>query len=414
MPDYKYTAIDRTGSQTSGRIEAANDEQARQKLMAKGLMVTTLASDAGAAKPAAAPAAPAKPGFSFGAKVTQNDVTIMTRQLATLITAGLPLLRALELITKQERNPAFKAILANVAESVSQGNNLSEALQAHPKVFDKLFVNMIRAGEAGGVLDKVLDRLAKFREKAERIQKKVKSAMVYPGVVMSVAIIIVYILMVKVVPSFQKLLDGQKTEMPPLTKFVIGISQLLTVYWWATPILVFGIYFALKTWLSTEKGKQIFDQIIFRLPKVGTFVQIVSVSRFARTFGTLMASGVPILQSISITRDTLDNVVIAKSLERVHDRVRDGEPLSVPLEQSGVFPQMVTSMIQVGEETGQLPEMLNRVADIYDEEVDNAVTALTSIIEPVLIVFLAVVVGAIVLAMFLPLIALITKMTGGG
>ena len=414
MPDYKYTAIDRTGSQTSGRIEAANDEQARQKLMAKGLMVTTLASDAGAAKPAAASAAPAKPGFSFGAKVTQNDVTIMTRQLATLITAGLPLLRALELITKQERNPTFKIILGNVAESVSQGNNLSEALQAHPKVFDRLFVNMIRAGEAGGVLDKVLDRLAKFREKAERIQKKVKSAMVYPGVVMSVAIIIVYILMVKVVPSFQKLLDGQKTQMPPLTQFVVGISKLLTVYWWATPILVFGIYFGLKTWLSTEKGKELFDRVIFRLPKVGAFVQIVSVSRFARTFGTLMASGVPILQSISITRDTLDNVVIAKSLERVHDRVRDGEPLSVPLEQSGVFPQMVTSMIQVGEETGQLPEMLNRVADIYDEEVDNAVTALTSIIEPVLIVFLAVVVGTIVLAMFLPLIALITKMTGGG
>ena len=414
MPDYKYTAIDRNGAQTSGKIEATNDEQARQKLMAKGLMVTTLANDAGSAKPTAAPTAPAKGGFTFGSKVSQNDVTIMTRQLATLIVAGLPLLRALELITKQERNPAFKVILANVADSVSQGNNLSEAMQAHPKVFDKLFVNMIRAGEAGGVLDKVLDRLAKFREKAERIQKKVKSALVYPGVVMSVAIIIVYILMVKVVPSFQKLLDGQKTEMPPLTKLVIGISQLLTVYWWATPILVFGVYFLLKQWLSTEKGKELFDRMIFRLPKVGTFVQIVSVSRFARTFGTLMASGVPILQSISITRDTLDNVVIAKSLERVHDRVRDGEPLSVPLEQSGVFPQMVTSMIQVGEETGQLPEMLNRVADIYDEEVDNAVTALTSIIEPVLIVFLAVVVGAIVLAMFLPLIALITKMTGGG
>ena len=242
MPEYKYTAIDRNGAQASGKIEAANDEQARQKLMAKGLMVTTLANDGGSAKPAATQAAPAKAGFSFGAKVSQNDVTVMTRQLATLIVAGLQLLRALELITKQERNPAFKAILANVAESVSQGNNLSEALQAHPKVFDKLFVNLIRAGEAGGVLDKVLDRLAKFREKAERIQKKVKSAMVYPGVVMSVAIIIVYILMVKVVPSFQKLLDGQKTQMPPLTQFVVGISKLLTVYWWATPILVFGIY----------------------------------------------------------------------------------------------------------------------------------------------------------------------------
>jgi len=414
MPEYKYTAIDRNGAQTTGKIEATNDGQARQKLMAKGLMVTTLVGDGGAAnQSASAPSAPAKKSFGFGAKVTQDDVTVMTRQLATLITAGLPLLRALELIHKQERNPIFKAVLADIAASVSQGNNLSEALQAHPKVFDKLFVNMVRAGEAGGVLDKVLDRLAKFREKAQRIQKKVKSAMVYPGVVMSVAVIIVYILMVKVVPSFQKLLSAQKMNLPPLTQFVVGISRALTDFWYVTPVVLFGLYFGTKSWLATEKGKEIFDRVIFRLPKIGTFVQIVSVSRFARTFGTLMASGVPILQSISITRDTLDNVVIAKSLERVHDRVRDGEPLSVPLEQSGVFPQMVTSMIQVGEETGQLPEMLNRVADIYDEEVDNAVTALTSIIEPVLIVFLAVVVGTIVLAMFLPLIALITKMTGG-
>jgi type IV pilus assembly protein PilC len=414
MPDYKYTAIDRNGAQTSGKIDASSDEQARQKLMARGLMVTSLASDNGAGKAAIAAPSAKKSSFSFGkGKVTPDDVTTMTRQLATLIIAGLPLLRALELIHKQERNPAFKAVLQNVAESVSQGNNLSEALQAHPKVFDKLFVNMVRAGEAGGVLDKVLDRLAKFREKAQRIQKKVKSAMVYPGVVMSVAIIIVYVLMVKVVPAFQKLLDGQKTQMPALTQFVVGISKFLTEYWYATPVIIAALYFAAKTWLSSDKGKEIFDRIIFRLPKVGTFMQIVSVSRFARTFGTLMASGVPILQSIMITRDTLDNVVIANSLVRVHDRVRDGEPLSVPLEQTGVFPQMVTSMIQVGEETGQLPEMLNRVADIYDEEVDNAVTALTSIIEPILIVFLAVVVGTIVLAMFLPLIALITKMTGG-
>ena len=414
MPEYKYSAIDRNGAQTSGKIEAASDEQARQKLMARGLMVTTLASDGGAAKAVVTSSAPKKSGFTFGAKVSPEDVTTMTRQLATLIIAGLPLLRALELIHKQERNPYFKEVLGNIADSVSQGNNFSEALQAHPKVFDRLFVNMVKAGEAGGVLDKVLDRLAKFREKAQRIQKKVKAAMVYPGVVVTVAIVIVYILMVKVVPSFEKMLDGQKADLPSLTKYVVMFSKLLTEFWYITPVAIFGIYSGLKWWLSTPKGKEIFDRIVFKLPKIGTFVQIVSVSRFARTFGTLMASGVPILQSITITRDTLDNVVIAKSLERVHDRVRDGEPLSVPLEQSGVFPQMVTSMIQVGEETGQLPEMLNRVADIYDEEVDNAVTALTSIIEPVLIVFLAVVVGTIVLAMFLPLIALITKMTGGG
>lgn len=413
MPEYKYSAIDRSGAQTTGKIEAASDEQARQKLMARGLMVTSLVGDTGAAKPVvAAPAAPKK-SFSFGSKVSAEDVTTMTRQLATLIVAGLPLLRALELIHKQERNPHFKEVLGMIAESVSQGNNLSEALAAHPKVFDRLFVNMVKAGEAGGVLDKVLDRLAKFREKSQRIQKKVKSAMVYPGVVVSVAVVIVYILMVKVVPSFQKLLSSQKLALPPLTQFVVGISTALTDYWYVTPFVLFGGYYGMKLWLSSPKGKEIFDRVIFKLPKIGGFVQIVSVSRFARTFGTLMASGVPILQAITITRDTLDNVVIASSLERVHDRVRDGEPLSIPLEQTGVFPQMVTSMIQVGEETGQLPEMLNRVADIYDEEVDNAVTALTSIIEPVLIVFLAVVVGAIVLAMFLPLIALITKMTGG-
>jgi type IV pilus assembly protein PilC len=412
MPEYKYNAIDRNGAQTTGKIEAPNDEQARQKLMARGLMVTSLVGDTGAAKPVTA-AAPAKKSFSFGSKVSAEDVTTMTRQLATLIVAGLPLLRALELIHKQERNLHFKSVLGMIAESVSQGNNLSEALAAHPKVFDRLFINMVKAGEAGGVLDKVLDRLAKFREKAQRIQKKVKSAMVYPGVVVSVAVVIVYILMVKVVPSFQKLLSSQKLALPPLTQLVVGISTALTDYWYVTPFVIFGIYYGMKLWLSSTKGKELFDRIIFKLPKIGGFVQIVSVSRFARTFGTLMASGVPILQAINITRDTLDNVVIANSLERVHDRVRDGEPLSIPLEQTGVFPQMVTSMIQVGEETGQLPEMLNRVADIYDEEVDNAVTALTSIIEPVLIVFLAVVVGAIVLAMFLPLIALITKMTGG-
>ena len=413
MPEYKYNAIDRNGAQTTGKIEAPTDEQARQKLMARGLMVTSLVGDTGAAKPVVAAAAAPKKSFSFGSKVSAEDVTTMTRQLATLIVAGLPLLRALELIHKQERNPHFKDVLGMIAESVSQGNNLSEALAAHPKVFDRLFVNMVKAGEAGGVLDKVLDRLAKFREKSQRIQKKVKSAMVYPGVVVSVAVVIVYILMVKVVPSFQKLLSSQKLALPPLTQLVVGISTALTDYWYVTPFVIFGIYYGRKLWLSSPKGKEIFDRIIFKLPKVGGFVQIVSVSRFARTFGTLMASGVPILQAITITRDTLDNVVIASSLERVHDRVRDGEPLSIPLEQTGVFPQMVTSMIQVGEETGQLPEMLNRVADIYDEEVDNAVTALTSIIEPVLIVFLAVVVGAIVLAMFLPLIALITKMTGG-
>ncbi|MDR2981116.1 MAG: type II secretion system inner membrane protein GspF [Puniceicoccales bacterium] len=416
MAKFKYTAIDSQGKQVSGRIDAPSDEKARAKLTSQRLMVTSLASEGGASAAAKASGGgkAKKKGFSFGGKVSKETIAVFTRQLATLLQAGLPLLRALEILQKQEKLPALKSALANICENVQTGNNLSDAMSQHPKMFDRLFVNMVRAGEAGGVLDTVLDRLAMFMEKSVKIQKKVKSAMVYPAVVVTVAIIIVYVLMVKVVPAFQKMLDGQKgASMPKLTEIVVGISDLLVEYWYVTPVAVIGVYVIVKAWLSSRTGKKIFDSMIFRIPKIGPFVTIVSVSRFARTFGTLMASGVPILQALTITRDTMSNVVLADSLSQVHDRVRDGESLSVPLEQTKVFPAMVTSMIQVGEETGQLPEMLNRVANNYDEEVDNAVGAMTSIIEPLLIVFLAVVVGTIVIAMFLPLIELIKKMTGG-
>jgi type IV pilus assembly protein PilC len=238
--------------------------------------------------------------------------------------------------------------------------------------------------------------------------------MIYPSVVVTVALGIVYLLMVKVVPSFTQMITNQKgMTMPPLTKMVIGISDVMTNYWYVLPVVIAAIYFGMTTWLSTPAGKKLFDNLIFKLPKIGPFVRVVAVSRFSRTFATLMASGVPILQAITITRDTMGNLVIADALTKVHDRVKDGEPLSVPLENTNVFPPMVVSMIQVGEETGQLPEMLNRVADTYDEEVDNTVGALTSIIEPILIVFLAVVVGTIVIAMFQPLIGLIQNMSSG-
>lgn len=407
MPKFKYTAVDKAGKQTSGKIDATNEQQARIKLTNKGLMVSQIAAEA--SKPAG------KGGLSFGKVLNKESLAVFTRQLATLLQAGLPLLKALYILRDQERNPRFKRVLQEITEQIESGNTLSESFAQHPKVFDRLYVNMIRAGEAGGVLDTVLDRLARFSEKALKIQKKVKSAMIYPSVVVTVAVGIVYLLMVKVVPSFQKMIEGQKgMVMPPLTQFVINTSKILTEYWYLPLVLIAVTYVGLKVWLSSPAGKRVFDALIFKLPRIGPFVRIVAVSRFARTFGTLMSSGVPILQTITITRETMGNVVIAEALDKVHDRVKEGEALSVPLEQTGVFPPMVISMIQVGEETGQMPEMLNRVADTYDEEVDNTVTALTSIIEPILIVFLAVAVGTIVIAMFQPLIGLIQNMAGGG
>jgi type IV pilus assembly protein PilC len=280
----------------------------------------------------------------------------------------------------------------------------------HGKTFDHLYINMIRAGEIGGVLDRVLDRLAMFMEKSLRLKKKIKSAMTYPIVVISIAFGIVYLLLVKVVPQFEEMLAKQKTQMPALTKVVVDLSKILIEYWWATPGAVIAIILVFKGITSNKKTKRLLDKLTFHLPKIGSFIVAAAVARFTRTFGTLMSSGVPILQALNITRDTMSNALLSEALTTVHDHVRDGEPLSTPLEQAKVFPAMVTSMVQVGEETGRLPEMLNRVADTYDEEVDNAVGAMTSIIEPLLIVFLAVVVGTIVLAMFLPLVALMETM----
>lgn len=407
MPKFKYTAIDKAGKQSAGKIDATNEEQARVKLQAKGLMISQI--NELAAKPSGS-----KDGFSFGAAISKEGLCTFTRQLATLLQAGLPLLKAMNLLRNQERNPAFKKVLTEICDQIESGNTLSDAFGQHPAIFDRLYINMIRAGEAAGVLETVLARLATFSEKSIKIQKKVKSAMIYPSVVVTVALGIVYLLMVKVVPSFEKMITGQKgMTMPPLTKIVINTSAVMTNYWYVLPVVIAAIYFGMKTWLSTPAGKKLFDNLVFKLPKIGPFVRVVAVSRFSRTFATLMASGVPILQAITITRDTMGNLVIADALTKVHDRVKDGEALSVPLENTNVFPPMVVSMIQVGEETGQLPEMLNRVADTYDEEVDNTVGALTSIIEPILIVFLAVVVGTIVIAMFQPLIGLIQNMSGG-
>jgi len=405
MAKFKYSAIDGNGKSVSGKIDAPNEAQARAKLVAQRLIVSTISEEGFSLGKKSS-----KKSAGYNKKISGEQLMVFTRQLATLLQAGLPLLRAMQILSDQEKNPVFKTALLNISENIQGGNSLSDALSQYPRMFDRLYINMIRAGEAGGVIDTVLDRLAMFQEKAMKIRKKVKSAMVYPTVVVSVAFVIVWVLLTFVVPSFQKMITSQGGTMPPLTQFVMDLGNALSNHWFLTIVLIAAVIFGIRFLFKNAKTKAALDRVVFKLPKIGSFVKIVTVSRFARTFGTLMASGVPILQAMTITRDTLDNVVLREALDRVHDRVRDGDTLAQPLEQSKVFPPMVCSMVQVGEETGQLPEMLNRVADNYDEEVDNAVGALTSIIEPLLIVFLAIVVGTIVIAMFMPIITIIQKM----
>jgi type IV pilus assembly protein PilC len=423
MPKFTYTAIDASGKQKTGKIVANSEDEANSKLSASGLMVSKLTVAAGAPARKGAPArgGAAKPkkagGISFGKPINEEGLTIFTRQLATLLQAGLPLLRSLEVMIRQEKNPRFRDILSQIADNVRSGNNLSDGLAQHPKVFEPIYVNMIRAGEAGGVLDVVLSRLARFMEKNLKTKKKVKSAMVYPIVVVCVAVVIVALLLIFIVPRFQKIFSDMLggAKLPMLTQWVINISNAITPKSLVGAVIMVGVIIAVivgfRLLVNSGPGAKAKDWLALNTPKIGELSSKAAVSRFTRTFGTLLSSGVPILQALQITRDIIGNSILSAALDRVHDRVRDGEPLAAPLEQQRVFPTMVTSMIDVGEETGELPEMLNRIADNYDEDVDNAVSSITSIIEPIMIVFLALVVGTIVIALFLPIIEIIKQLT---
>lgn len=417
MPKFKYTAIDANGKQKSGTVDAASEAEANSKLSAAGLMPTKLSAsgESTAAVRNTKDAKKKKKAGGFGKVIKPEELTIFTRQLATLLDAGLPLLRAIEVMIRQERNLRFKAVLEQIAEQVKSGNSFSDGLSQHPKIFDRLFVNMVRAGEAGGVLDVVLSRLAGFMEKALKTKKKVKSAMVYPVVVVGVAVSIVALLMVVVVPKFESIFEDMLggAALPGPTQLVIGISNFMQQQIVLTIGLIFGVIFGFKFFLRTSFGSRMFNWCAINLPKVGDLARKVNIARITRTFGTLLSSGVPILQAITITKDITGNAYYSDALSRIHDSVRDGESLSAPMQRESVFPNMVTSMVDVGEETGELAEMLNRIADNYDEDVDNAVNGITSIIEPVMIVFLAVVVGFIVIALFLPIVEIIQQLTGG-
>jgi type IV pilus assembly protein PilC len=428
MPRYNYVALDSRGNETKGSIEVGSQNEAIGRVKDMGLFPTKIneadKEEKGAAKKGKAKAAKPKSGKKGGAmniqikipflsgKVKPKVLTTFTRQLATLVDAGLPLLRGLRVLEKQERNATLKEILAQLATSIEGGSTFSEALAQHPKVFNRLFINMVKAGELGGVLEVVLKRLAEFSEKAQKIKGKVKAALFYPIAVLIVAIGIMVLLMVFVIPRFKEVFSGMGFKLPWFTTFVMEISDIIRYNFVRTTIGVAVVVVMFLLFIKTKFGRHLWDKFQLHVPVFGPVISKVAISRFTRTLGTLVSSGVPILQALTIVRETAGNVIVADAVNKVHESVKEGETITAPLEGSGVFPPMVVSMVDVGEQTGALPEMLMRIADDYDEQVDNAVSAMTSLLEPIMIVFLAVIVGSIVIAMFLPLIAMISNMSG--
>jgi len=422
MPRYNYVALDSRGQESGGTIEAESQSEAIGQLRQQGLFPKSLVEDGKGPKPKAKPAAKAGSGprkeikinipFLQRKTIKAKTLMIFTRQLATLIDAGLPLLRGLTVLGKQEPDPVLKGVIANIADSVQGGGTFSESLAGHPKIFTRLYVNMVKAGELGGVLELVLNRLAEFQEKAQKIKNKVVAAMFYPVIVLIIAILILIFLLVFIVPKFEtifnEMLNGK--PLPPLTLFVVNASNIVQNNLPLVAVIIVVFIFSYKMLARTKKGLEIIDTVKLRAPLFGDLTRKTAISRFSRTLGTLVTSGVPILQALNITRETAGNVIVANAIGRVHDSVKEGESIVQPLEASGVFPPMVVSMVDVGEETGQLPDMLLKVAEVYDDEIDTAVAGLTSMLEPIMIVMLAVIVGTIVIALFMPLISIITQM----
>jgi type IV pilus assembly protein PilC len=423
MARFNYVALDARGQEASGLLEAVSSSAAISQLRQAGYFPTSVIEEAisrpdgqEARRREATAARVTKPRAKKGIvlfqrkKVKSKILMIFTRQLATLIDSGLPLLRSLNVLANQERDKVLKNTIDKLADSVQGGSTFSDALALHPKIFNDLYVNMVKAGEVGGVLELVLTRLSEFQEKAAKIKNKVLSAMVYPIIVMTMAVGIMCFLLVFIVPRFEVIfhdLLGDK-PLPPVTRFVLGVSGFMQhdgLVILAAVVVIVVVYNFIN---RTRKGRLAIDTFKLRMPLFGNLNRKTAISRFARTLGTLVTSGVPILQALNITRETAGNAAIARAIARVHDSVKEGESIVQPMEASKMFPPMVVSMVDVGEETGKLPEMLLKVADVFDDEVDNAVAALTSMLEPIMIVFLAVIVGTIVLALFTPLISIIT------
>lgn len=418
MPTFTFEAMNSSGQEVKDSIEAGSHEEAIAKIRGKGYFPTKVREKAAKKKVGKKAAGPVevkkKMPLSFGG-VPRKQLVGFTRQLSTLQDAGLPILRSLQILEEQQKPGLLKAIIGGVADEVEGGGTLSDAMSKYPKAFDKLYVNMINAGELGGVLDLILARLADFMEKAAKLKKKVIGAMIYPAVVISIAVAIVSMIMIFVIPKFETIFRDFKVELPGITKLLLAISRwFANDYGWAyvlfSPII---ISVTLRLIRMSEGGKYATDLMLIKIPILGSIVAKSSIARFTRTLGTLISAGVPILDAINITKETSGNEVYARALLKVHDAIREGESMADPLRATKVCDAIVVNMIDVGEETGDLDKMLIKVADNYDSDVDVLVGSLISILEPLMVVVLGVIVGFIVIALFAPMIALIQTVSGG-
>jgi type IV pilus assembly protein PilC len=393
MPLFEYTAKNASNGQImKGQMQAQNRDEVVGHIRKNRLILVNIRE------------APKQLKFSFGQPgIKTRDIVIFTRQFATMINSGLPLVQSLSILASQTENKALKEVTKQVVFDVEAGNTLADAFSRHPKAFSGLFVNMVAAGEAGGILDTILLRLATFLEKNDALIRKVKSAMVYPAVIMSVAAIAITVLLIFVIPVFQSMFASVSMELPLPTRIVIGMSEFLIGYWWAIALGIGGAVFLVKQYYATPDGHKNIDKMLINSPVLGDVIRKSAVSRFTRTLGTLISSGVSILDGLEITAKTSGNRVIHDAVMESRASIAGGETIAAPLERSKVFPPMVISMIAVGEQTGGLDEMLSKIADFYDEEVDVAVGTLLSLMEPVMIVVLGVVVGGMVVAMYLPI-----------
>jgi len=402
MPVFTYKGTNRAGTTVSGEMNA-NNKAELQQLLRRQQITPTRMSEKG--KEFNLP--------TFGGGVKSKELAIFTRQFSVMIDAGLPLVQCLEILATQQENKTFQKVLTGTRTAVEGGSTLSAAMKQYPKVFDPLYSNMVEAGETGGILDTILQRLSTYIEKNVKLQRAVKSALVYPVGVLTIAAAVITLLLWKVVPIFATLFAGLGVDLPLPTKIVIGLSHFVgSIFGFLIFVGVIGMVAAIKVWYGTPGGKMVIDTVILKLPVLGVLMRKIAVARFTRTLGTLISSGVPILEGLDITAKTSGNAVIERALTQVRKSLEEGKSLTEPLKESEVFPGMVTQMIAVGEQTGAMDAMLQKIADFYEEEVDAAVKDLLTALEPIMIVFLGLVVGGVVISMYLPLFSLIGKLSG--
>ena len=415
MPTFQFEAMDQSGKEVRDSIDAATQEEAQQLIRQRGFFVTKISERS---KKQATKKAPTRKGgrrrkksFTIG-RISTKQLCTFTRQLSTLQDAGLPILRSLKILEGQCKPGVLKNSLADVVEDIESGSTLSEAFSKHPKAFDRLYCNMIKAGEAGGALEAILQRLADFKEKSQTLKRRIKAAMVYPVVVVTVACVIVGFILYFIIPKFESIFKDFGVPLPQMTIVLIKASHVVIEYFWAVLLAPVLIWIIIKLLYRLKTGAYVLDRILLWIPVMGAIVEKSTVARTTRTLGTLVQSGVPILEALNIVRDTAGNAVFERAFTRIYDSIREGETIAQPLKEARIVDDIVVNMIDVGEETGELDTMLNKIADNYDEEVETLVESLVSLLEPIMIVVLGGIIGFIVIALFLPLITLISKLSG--